>query len=417
MAFSFNTSLSGLNANSNALNVVGNNIANANTVGFRSSTISFMDVFADSRGARLNGAGNPLQIGNGVQTGAVQTNFKQGSLNEADSPLQAAIQGNGFFVVKNPDGTSGYTRGGNFTVDKQGYLVAPGGSKVLGYLGQNGIIPPGAALTALQLPIGQTIAPQVTTQASLRMNLNAGSATGSVFHAPVQVYDSRGTAHSLDLTFTRQSDGSFDMTAALDGNPVQSGGAPGSPVNFSFDSNGNLTAPGTLSIVPDQSQLDGATLPSIAINLREINADGTPGAFYITSYARPSAVASTTQDGFSAGELFAASVDSDGNIYGSFSNGQSRILGQYALATFNSSDGLQRLGGNMFTETLASGQANIGSPNSGGRGSIAGGYLEQSNVNITNEFVELIEAQRGFQANSRVINSLNQTFQDILQIV
>jgi flagellar hook protein FlgE len=417
MAFSFNTSLSGLNANSNALNVVGNNIANANTVGFRNSTISFVDVFADSRGARLNGAGNPLQIGNGVQTGAVNTSFKQGNLNESDSPLQAAIQGNGFFVVKNPDGSSGYTRAGNFTVDKQGFLVAPSGGKVQGYLAQNGLIPPGAALTALQIPIGQTIAPQVTTQASFRMNLDAGAPSGSVFHAPVQVYDSRGTAHSLDLTFTRQPNGSFQMTATLDGNPVQSGGAAGSPIDFTFDANGTLVTPTSLTIVPDQSQLDGATLPSIAINMRETNADGSPGAFNITSYARPSSVASTTQDGFSAGELNTASVDPNGNIFGSFSNGQSRILGQYALATFNSSDGLQRLGGNMFTETLASGQANIGAPNSGGRGSVAGGYLEQSNVNITNEFVELIEAQRGFQANSRVINSLNQTFQDLLQIV
>lgn len=413
MAFSFNTSLSGLNANSNALNVVGNNIANANTTGFRSSTISFEDVFADSRGARLNGAGNPLQIGNGVQTGAVHTSFKQGNLNEADSALQAAIQGNGFFVVKNPDGTSGYTRAGDFSVDKQGFITAPGGGKVQGYLAQNGTIPPGASLTTLQIPIGQTIAPQVTTQATLRMNLDAASATGSVFHAPVKVYDSRGTEHSLDLTFTRQSSGSFQMTATMDGNPVQSG----SPTDFTFDTDGNLTAPTSLSIVPDQTKIDGATLPSIDIKLRETNADGTPGAFNITSYSRPSAVASTTQDGYSAGELNTASVDPNGNIFGSFSNGQSRVLGQYALATFNSSEGLQRLGGNMFTETLASGQANIGSPNSGGRGAVAGGYVEQSNVNITNEFVELIEAQRGFQANSRVITSLNQTFQDLLQIV
>jgi flagellar hook protein FlgE len=417
MAFSFNTSLSGLNANSNALSVVGNNIANANTIGFRNSTISFVDVFADSRGARLNGAGNPLQIGNGVQTGAVHTSFKQGNLNESDSPLQAAVQGNGFFVLRNADGSAGYTRAGDFTVDKQGFLVASSGAQVQGYQAQNGVIQPGAALSALQIPIGQTIAPQVTTEASLRMNLDAGAATGATFYAPVQVYDSRGTVHSLELTFNRQSDGSFQMTGTLDGNPVQGAGSPGSPVNFTFDANGTLVTPTSLSITPDQTQLDGAVLPSIAINLRETNPDGTPGAFNITSYARPSAVAATTQDGYSAGELNAASVDSNGYIFGSFTNGQSRIMGQYALATFNSSDGLQRLGGNMFTETIASGQANIGGANSGGRGAIAGGYLEQSNVNITNEFVELIEAQRGFQANSRVITTLNQTIQDLLQIV
>ena len=135
MTFSFNTSLSGLNANSNALNVVGNNIANANTIGFRSSSITFADIFASSHGARLNGAGNSMQIGNGVRTGAIHTNFQQGNLNESGSPLHAAIQGNGFFVVKNADGTCGYTRAGDFTVNNQGFLVASNGGQVQGLYG------------------------------------------------------------------------------------------------------------------------------------------------------------------------------------------------------------------------------------------------------------------------------------------
>ncbi len=421
MGFSFNTALSGLNANSNALNVVGNNIANANTIGYRSGMITFQDIYADSYGARLNGAGNPLQIGNGVQTGAIHTNLSQGNLNESTSPLHAAIQGNGFFVVKNADGTSGYTRAGDFTLNNEGYLVSSNGGKVQGYAAQNGAIAAGSALTSLQIPIGQTLAPQTTTQATLRMNLDAAAATDSNFNATIQVYDSRGSAHSLNVNFVRLADGSFNATGTLDGKAAQlsaDGGAPSdAPVNFVFDVNGNLTSPQSLSIVPDQTTLDGAALPSVTLNLRETNADGSAGAGNITSFARPSAVSTTIQDGFSAGELQGAVVDPGGNIYGVFSNGKSRLIGQYSLATFNSEEGLVRLGGNMYGESLSSGQASIGEPGTGGRGVIAGGYLEQSNVNITNEFVKLIEAQRGFQANSRVITTLNQTFQDLLQVL
>ncbi|HEV7644439.1 MAG TPA: flagellar hook protein FlgE [Pyrinomonadaceae bacterium] len=415
MSFSFNASLSGLNANSNALGVVGNNIANANTVGFRSSNVTFMDVFANSYGARLNGAGNSMQIGNGVQVGAVHTNFSQGNFNEAGSPLQAAIQGNGFFVLRNSDGTQAYTRAGDFTVNNQGFLVASNGGHVMGYMAQNGQIPQGARLSDLQIPIGQVLAPNTTTNGTFRMNLNSSAETGSVFHAPMQVHDSLGNERTLDITFTRLANGTFDATGTLDGTAVQLNG--GASVNFAFDSSGNPTAPAALSIVPDQTQLDGATLPSIDVNLRQTNPDGSPGAFNITSFAMPSAVASTTQDGYGAGELNGALVDAQGMIYGTFSNGQSRVIGQYALANFNSEEGLGKAGGNMFKETTGSGQAIIGVPGSGSRGLIAGGYVEQSNVNITNEFIDLIEAQRGFQANSRVITTLNQTFQDLLQIV
>ncbi len=425
MPFSFNASLSGLNANSNALGVIGNNIANANTIGFRSGSITFSDIFAGSQGARLNGAGSTIQIGDGVQTAAIHTNFTQGSLNESGSPLHSGIAGNGFFVTRNADGSANYTRAGDFTINNQGYLVASNGAQIQGYTAQNGSIQPGTALASLRIPIGQTLAPQTTSNGTFRMNLDSGGATGgatpAVFNAPMQVYDSRGAARTMNMTFTRQTNGSYNVTATIDGNPAQlsaNGGAPSAnPVNFTFDSNGQLTSPTSLSVVPDQTQLGGATLPSIAINLRETNPDGTPGASNITNFARPSAVSATTQDGYAAGEINGASIDPSGVISAVFSNGQTRPIGQYALATFNASEGLSRSGGNMFAETLASGQPTIGEPGTGGRGGIAGGFLEQSNVNLTNEFVNLIEAQRGFQANSKVITTLNQTFQDLLQVI
>ncbi|CAN5362916.1 flagellar hook protein FlgE [soil metagenome] len=422
MSFSFNTALSGLNANSNALNVVGNNIANANTIGFRGGDVTFTDVFANRYGARLNGAGNALAIGNGVQVGAIHTDFSQGNLNESALPLHAAIQGNGFFVVKNADGTSGYTRAGDFTVNNQGFLVTSTGGQVQGFPAANGVIAPGTPVSSLKLPIGQILAPKMTTEGTLRLNLKATAPTDTVFHSPMEVYDSLGAKHSVDLAFTKQADGSWLMAATVDKNDAQmdtdGGGAAATPVSFTFDSDGNLTAPTTsLSIVPDQTKLGTAVLPSINIKLRETNADGTPGAFNITGYDKDSALGTTIVDGYSAGDLSGAAVDADGNIFGVYSNGQSRIVGQYALATFNANEGLGRQGGNMFSETTASGQPTIGTANAGGRGAVLGGYLEQSNVNITNEFVDLIEAQRGFQSNSRVITTLNQTFQDLLQII
>lgn len=421
MSFSFNASLSGLNANSNALSVVGNNIANANTVGFRSSSISFADVFANSYGARLNGAGLTLQIGDGVGTSSIQTNLSQGTLNESGSPLHTAVQGNGFFIVRQPDNTLSYTRAGDFVLNNEGYLITPRGDQVQGYVAVGGVITPGSALNSLRIPIGQTLPPQTTSSASMRLNLNTNAATGAPFHATMQVYDSRGTTRTMDITFTRLANGSFDATATLDGTATQlafDGGAPGAaPVNFTFDSDGNQLTPTQFSIHPDQTTLGGATLPSVEIELRETNPDGSPGAFNFVSYDRPSAVSATNQDGFPAGELSGSSIDPNGLILAIFSNGQTRPIGQYALATFNSSEGLARRGDNLFAETLASNQATIGAPGSGGRGLIAGGYLEQSNVNIANEFVKLIEAQRGYQANSRVINTLNDTFQALLQVV
>jgi flagellar hook protein FlgE len=415
MSFSFGTALSGLRANSNALGVTGNNIANANTIGFRSGSITFADVFADSRGIRFNGAGTSMQVGNGVRVAAIHSNFSQGSLTETGASTNAAIQGNGFFVVRNANGEQHYTRAGDFVLNNNGNLVMPNGEIVQGYQAVNGVIPSGASVTDIQIPIGQTIPPTVTSEAMVRMNLDSTAATGAEFHATMRVYDSRGTARTLDMTFTRLANGSYDMNATLDGVAAQSNG--GATVNFTFDANGNPTAPATLQIVPDQTALGGAALPSIDIELRQTNPDGTPGPFNITNYANPSAISATDQNGSAAGEFSGLASDNNGLLYAVFSNRQSRVIGQYALATFTSQEGLNRLGDNLFGETITSGQAAIGAPGSGGRGLVIGSALEQSNVDIATEFVNLIEAQRGFQSNSRVITTMNQALQELIQII
>ncbi len=422
MGFSFNTALSGLNANSNALNVVGNNIANANTIGFRSSQITFMDIFANRFGSRMNGAGNSLGIGNGVRTSAIHTNFAQGALNESTSPLHAAIQGNGFFVTRGADGRAGYTRAGDFTLNNQGVIVSSTGAEVQGYRATDGAVPVGTPLSNLKLPIGEIYPPKMTTEATIKFNLDSRLKEDEKFSVPVTVYDSLGGPRQLLMTFTKQADGSFNMEATLDGvaAEVDADGAGPSlgPVNFTFDSDGQLLTPEeSLEIIPDQTELGLAELPSININLYAIGPDGEPSTSFVTAYSSRSGATSTVQDGYAPGDLDNVAIDDDGNIFGLYSNGQSRIVGQLALAVFDSPQGLGRLGSNMFGETPASGQPTIGAANTGTRGGISGGYLEQSNVNITNEFVELIEAQRGFQANSRVISTANQTFQDLLQMV
>jgi flagellar hook protein FlgE len=422
MGFSFSTALTGLSASSETISVAGNNIANANTIGFKSTSVSFADVFTNSSGIRLNGAGTAVQLGKGVRISATPTNFSQGTLNLTDVATNAAIEGNGFFVVSDQQGALFYTRAGDFTLDKAGNVITPSGHKAQGYVAANGVIPPGASLTALSVPIGKTIAPVITSEATFRMNLNSKDAAGSEFHALVQVYDSKGASHKMDLAFTKQADGSYLMAATVDGNAANTsvnGGAPGAaPVAVTFDANGQLTAPNTLAVIPDPAFLNGATLPSVSINLRQPAPPAGSGEPNITNYASASSVASTDQNGFSSGELIglAQSPDQNGAIYAVFSNGQRQLLGQMALATFNSQSSLRRLGNNMYGETLASGQPSIGVPGSGGRGTIIGASLEQSNVDIATEFTTLIVAQRGFQANSRVITTISQTMQDLLQV-
>jgi flagellar hook protein FlgE len=421
MPFSFSTALSGLSASSTAIGVSGNNISNANTIGFKSGSVTFSDIFADSRGVRLNGAGAPVQTGNGVEVAAVNTRFTQGGLNASNSSTTAAIQGNGFFIVKDDQGMPNYTRAGDFTINAAGHLVTPGGQHVVGYPATNGVIQQNASLTPIQIPIGQTMHAVTTTDASVRLNLDRRAGAGATFHAPIQVYDSSGTIHSLDMIYIKQADGTYQMTASLDDNPAQTsvGGAAASsgPATFTFDSNGQMSAPTSLSIIPDQTKLNGATLPAIEIGLNQTNSDGSVGEPLVTNFASESAVSATSQNGFSAGIMSGITINDDGVVSAIFNNGQTLPVGQIALATFNAQGALAHAGGNLFGETVASGQPSIGSPGSGGRGAVIGGMLEQSNVDITSEFVDLIVAQRGFQANSRVISTINQAMQDLLQTI
>jgi flagellar hook protein FlgE len=422
MSLTFSTALLGLRANSNALSTVGNNIANANTTAYKSSTLNFADVYHDATSARFNGAGVALQIGGGVITAATTTNFSQGTFEDSGSALHAGVQGNGFFVVKDTEGAQNYTRAGVFSLSRDGYLEVPGGQRVQGYTAVDGVIPADAQLSDLRVSLGEFAAPIATDAATFRMNLSAKDAVGSSFHSAVQVFDSLGVAHTLDLTYTKTGNGAYTVTATVDGNAAQlnaDGGGGQASANLTFDSDGQLTAPTTLSVIADQTQLNGATLPDIAIGLYNVNPDGSQGASVITNYDAKSAVASTEQNGYASGTLagLAFSTEGNGELIAVYSNGQTRVVGQLALATFNSQESLRRLGDNLFSETNTSGAPSVGAPATGRRGGVVGGVLEKSNVDIATEFTNLIVAQRGFQANSRVITTINQTLQDVIQII
>ncbi|MFN0085851.1 MAG: flagellar hook protein FlgE [Blastocatellia bacterium] len=422
MPLTFSTALTGLRANAESLNVTGNNIANSNTTAYKTGSANFADLFHDSFNAPFNGAGLALQRGNGVRTAGVAVNFSQGTLSESGSALNAGIQGNGYFVVSSATGAPSYTRAGDFTLDREGYLVISSGQKVQGYQATGGVVSPDAAPASIKAPLGEFIAPVATSKTAFRMNLGAKDPVDSEFHSQVQVYDSKGVAHTLDLLYTKTGDGAYTVTAKVGGTDAQlslDGGGPGASADLTFDENGQLTAPESLAVVADPTALNGATLPDIDIALYALNPDGTNGASLITNYNAASAVAATEQNGFSSGTLAGLSFSASGNgdVVAVYNNGQTSVVGRVAVATFNSQDGLRRLGDNLFGETTTSGPPSIGAATTGGRGAVVGGVLEQSNVDIATEFTDLIVAQRGFQANSRVINTINQTLQDLIQIV
>jgi flagellar hook protein FlgE len=410
MGFSFSTALSGMKANSSTLGVAGNNIANSNTTGFKTNTVSFADVYTGA------------SIGSGVQTVKTTTVFEQGVLNDSGSSTNAALQGNGFFVVANADGQVAYTRAGEFSVDKDGYMVTPTGHRAQGYLAVDGEIPSSATVENIVVPLGQLLDPVETESATFRLNLDSSAATGAEFNSPVTVYDSKGVTHTLNLEFTKTATaGQYTVLATVDGTTASTSfngaAATVAAKTFTFDGSGNLTSPTTFSVVGPAAVLDGATLASVEIELYRTNADGSTSP-NITNFGSDSAVTSTLQDGFPAGSLVTVGFSKDGTgiVEGTFSNGQIRTVGQLAIASFNAQTELKHSGSNLYQETLGSGAPSVGVAGAGGRGNVIGANLEASTVDIATEFTNLIVAQRSFSANSRVINTISQALQEVLQI-
>jgi flagellar hook protein FlgE len=410
---SFYTALTGLNNNSAAINVIGDNLANMNTTAFKSSHATFAELLSGVSGTSLTG--NPVSIGLGSTLNGVNRDTTQGTINYTGKSTDAAINGNGFFVVST-EGGLGFTRSGQFEFDREGNLISSDGFKAMGYMAVNGTIDNSGALTTIEIRRGQLLPASATENVSIQANLDAQAADASTFSSSVRIYDSLGAAHTATVTFTKTGMGAWDWSATI---PAEdTGGAVGDPPvqigtgALQFDGNGVMTAPAANAALNVSGLSNGAA--DMAVTFRLLDNAGNP---FITNYANESAISSTLQDGYESSTLAGIRINSDGVIVGLAENGKSIPLAQLALGNFPNIEGLQKYRGSTFVSFPSSGEPTIGVAGSGGRGFITGAALEQSNVDMAREFINLIVAQRAYQANSRVITTTNELYQDSLNLV
>lgn len=405
----FSIALTGLQADSVALNTIGNNLANLNTTAFKKQSTTFADLFYQNVGT--SGGGDALQIGVGTRVSGTKTSFSQGSLTTTQSATDMALSGNGFFLVQRGN-TQALTRAGNFQLSATGNLITSSGESVMGYGVKGGAVNLNGGLIPLTLPVSGSEAAQPTGNVGLTTSLDASAATGAQFTSPVTVYDSLGAAHAATVSYTKTSNSAWSYSIAL-----PPGTATGTPVNntgtLNFDSSGKLTGPAAnVAGVSFPGMVDGASDLTFNFNLYD-----QKNAPQITQTAGASNTSSTTQDGFAAGSYQGFSVDGDGVVLASFSNGHTAKVGQVAVALVTNEAGLVRAGGNDFMTTDASGPTSIGTANVGGRGAIDGEALEQSNVDISAEFSDLIVAQRAFEANSKTVTTFDSVTQQAISMI
>jgi flagellar hook protein FlgE len=416
---SFSAGLSGLNANAVYLSVIGNNLANINTVGFKSSSVTFQDLVSQTVGGA---SANPMQVGLGVTTGSISPVFSQGAIENTREATNVAIQGGGFFVVRGSSGAA-YTRAGNFTFNSDGKLVTPDGYFVQGFTGADPVT--GEILTAgtptdISVPPGVLREPQATTRIGTLTNLSANAATGDTFTTAVQIYDALGAPHVATITYTKAAAArTWTYGVTVPGAEI-TGGTAGTPFSIAtgtvaFNASGVLStvngaAPADVTLTTP-TWTNGAAASSWNWDLVDANGDAS-----LTGYAAASATSSISQNGSAPGMIDNISISSDGSIIATFGAGQTVTVAQLALASFNNPKGLVKLGSSRFGESQAAGIANIGVAGTAGRGTLIGSALEQSNVDIAQEFTQMILAQRGYQANSKTITVSDELLVDTLSL-
>ena len=424
---SLNTGATGLRSHSEAIDVVGDNIANVNTIGFKRSRANFQDLL----GRSIAGGSSLPTSGAGSKLGNIQQMWAQGALLTTDAPTDLALSGDGFFIARGrSNGAEGnfYTRAGQFTLDNEGYMQNPAGLKLQGY-GVDDAFNVLGTVGDIRINPG-TIPATATGQVTIGANLDSDStaltfdplnpAATSNFSTSVTVYDSLGAAHSTTVYFVKTAvPGAWDWHAMVDGGEV-AGGTPGVPFE---GANGSLTftTDGELDTeVTAASSWDflGATAAQvIGFDFGDsITTDSGTGLAGTTQFASASNTTALTQDGFASGSVAAINISQDGLITGSFTNGQRRTLGQVAVAEFTNVDGLLRAGEGLWVESRDSGEALVGGAGTGSRGAVLSGTLEQANVDIGREFVDLIAFQRGFQANSKIITTADEMYQELVNI-
>ncbi|WP_374623421.1 flagellar hook protein FlgE [Pandoraea sp.] len=416
----FSTGLSGLNAASKDLDVIGNNVANAATVGFKQGQAEFADIYANS----LYGAGNNT-VGIGTRVASIAQQFTQGDITVTNRQLDLAVSGNGFFRVSN-NGTIAYTRNGQFSLDKNGYIVDANGDRLTGYLaGPNGIIN-SVSPVDLQIPTGD-LAPTATTKITGQFNLDSRSAVNTTPFSitdpnsytnatSLKVYDSLGNSHDVNLYFVKSSvnavtnNATWTVYASVDGTTQVGTGPIGT---MTFNSAGSLVAQtdstGTAVTGP-------ITLPAITYGNGASNASMTLDLSGTTQYGNTYTPNTLTQNGYSSGRLTGFTFSADGTIVGTYSNTESMALGQVALANFNNVQGLIPQGNNLWSESAASGIPIVGVPGGTNLGKLQAGAVEASNVDLTAELVHMITAQRNYQANAQTIKTEDQLMQTMVNL-
>ncbi|MBS1815890.1 MAG: flagellar hook protein FlgE [Acidobacteria bacterium] len=405
---SFSIALTGLKADSVALNTIGNNLANLNTTAFKKQTAQFSDLLYQNIGS--SGANTPLQIGVGTKVSNIASDYTQGSLSVTGTSTNMAINGDGFFLVQK-DGSQALTRSGDFQLDQYGNLITSSGLNVMGYPAVNGDINRNTGVVPIVIPTGQMQQARATNDFSMTAVLNSSSTVGASFANSIAMYDSLGTAHEVTVTFTKAADNEWNYAVTIPGTEATS--ASGNTGTLKFDSDGNLALPSSdISGISFSGMKDAASDMQLNWSLYDDTGKGL-----ITQTAVASSVNATHQNGYATGKYKSFTVDGQGVITASFSNGNSQQLGQIAVATVANVDGLARLGGNLYQANDASGLASIGVAGTGGRGDVEGSSLEQSNVDISAEFANLIVAQRAFQANSKTVTAFDAITQDTINMV
>ncbi|MEZ2354297.1 flagellar hook protein FlgE [Caballeronia sp. RCC_10] len=404
---SYQQALSGLGAASSDLDVIGNNIANANTVGFKQGAAQFADMYASSMATAVSN-----QIGIGTRLSEVQQQFSQGTITTTNQALDVAINGNGFYQLSN-NGSVVYSRNGVFHLDNSGNIVNSAGLQLMGYAADSGGVVNSASTVPLTVPTAN-IAPTATKTITAAFNLNSQDAVkavadfdpanGNTYNASTSVdaYDSLGGTQKVSVYFTKTGTNTWEAFAGY-GDPVSQKTDLGA---VSFDASGNMTSGKSFTF----------TIPN--------GADPTPGATQsltlslagTTQYGAKSGLTNLHQDGNSTGELTGFTVGTDGMLTGNYSNGETKALGQIAIANFNNQNGLQNMGGNVYAQTAASGAAQVSVPGSTNHGTLQGGAVENSNVDLTSELVNLITAQRNYQANAQTIKTQQTVDQTLINL-
>lgn len=432
------TGQTGLEQSSTDLSVIGDNIANSNTVGFKAGRADFSDAMAQQM---LGGGGVVSQVGLGAELMSVQKILTQGALNNTGVATDLALDGSGFFVAKGShNGRQGqfYTRAGQFTMDKTGYLVNQEGLRIQGYpVDPTGAVSP----TPGDLKLGDSASPAFkTANITVKANLDAAAtvpavawspanaATASNFATSVTVYDSLGKQHQVDLYFrktgnTGTGEATWTYHALTDGGGV-TGGTAGVATeiqsgDLQFDLSGKLQT--VTNITGTFNPVNATQAQTLTFNMGD--GTGAPpggtngtGLLGVTQFSSPNGAVSVAQDGYGSGSLANISIDKEGKVQGAFTNGQNRVIGQLAVALVGAADQMERAGGNLFAETTSSGNATLGKAGQGGRAGVVAGALENSNVDMSNEFIKMITAQRNYQANAKTISTADQLLAELMNL-